>query len=160
MIYTLANVSEFTIWTRYYASNIMKAWLKCFTQSFKIYSQGYIYYSLKQQLFGEGNGTPLHYSCLENLVGCSPWGRKESDTTERLHLHFLLFVHWRRKWQPTPVFLPGESQGQGKPGGLPSMGSHRVGHDWSNLAAAAVCLTVRDILWSCMIHVLLCHHSQ
>ena len=35
----------------------------------------------------------------------------------------------------TPVFLPGESQGQGEPGGLPSMGSHRVRHDWSDLAA-------------------------
>ena len=46
-------------------------------------------------------------------------------------------MHWRRKWQPTPVFLPGESQGRGEPGGLPSMGSHRVGHNWSNLAAAA-----------------------
>ena len=34
-----------------------------------------------------------------------------------------------REWQPTPVFLPGESQGQGEPGGLPSMGLHRVGHD-------------------------------
>ena len=33
------------------------------------------------------------------------------------------------KWQPTPVFLPGESQGQGSLGGLSSMGSHRVGHD-------------------------------
>ena len=40
----------------------------------------------------------------------------------------------RRKWQPTPMFLPGESQGQGEPGGLPSMGSHRVGRDWSDLA--------------------------
>ena len=38
------------------------------------------------------------------------------------------FTHWRRKWQPTPVFLPGESQGR-EPGGLPSTGSHRVGHD-------------------------------
>ena len=47
------------------------------------------------------------------------------------------FMHWRRKWQPTPVFLPGESQERGEPGGLPSMGSHRVGHDWSDLAAAA-----------------------
>ena len=51
-------------------------------------------------------------------------------------------MHWRRKWQPTPVFLPGESQGweslgMGEPGGLPSMGSHRVVHDWSDLAAAA-----------------------
>ena len=35
------------------------------------------------------------------------------------------FMHWRRKWQPTPVFLPGESQGR-EPGGLPSMGLHRV----------------------------------
>ena len=46
---------------------------------------------------GEGNGNPLQYSCLENsmdwevpqsLVGYSPWGRKESDTTERLALLF------------------------------------------------------------------------
>ena len=43
------------------------------------------------------------------LVGCSPWGGEELDTTERLST----FMHWRRKWQPTPVFLPGESQGQG-----------------------------------------------
>ena len=39
---------------------------------------------------GEGNGNPLHYSCLGNLmdrspVGYSPWGRKESNTTERLN---------------------------------------------------------------------------
>ena len=47
---------------------------------------------------GEGNGNPLQYSCLENpmdgrsLVGYSPQGRKESDTTERLlfHFHFAL----------------------------------------------------------------------
>ena len=49
------------------------------------------------------------------------------------------FMHWRRKWQPTPVFLPRESQGRtGEPDGLPSMGSHRVGHDWSDLAAAQI----------------------
>ena len=52
-------------------------------------------------------------------------------------LSFFTFMHWRRKWQPTPVFLPGESQGRGEPGGLPSMGSHRVEHDWSDLAAVA-----------------------
>ena len=45
---------------------------------------------------GEGNGTPLQYSCLENpmdggaWVGFSPWGREESDTTERLHFDFSL----------------------------------------------------------------------
>ena len=48
-----------------------------------------------------------------SLLGYSPWRRKESDRTEQLHFthltHFILY-HWRRKWQPTPVFLPGESQ--------------------------------------------------
>ena len=52
-------------------------------------------------------------------------------------LSLFTFLNWRRKWQPTPVFLPGESPGRGEPDGLPSMGSHRVGHDWSDLAAAA-----------------------
>ena len=98
-------------------------------------------------------------------------------------LSLFTFIHWRRKWQPTPVFLPGESHrqrrlvgygpwgcsrtrlsdftftfhfyslekemathssvlawrvpGTGEPGRLPSMGSHRVAHDWCDLAAAA-----------------------
>ena len=45
--------------------------------------------------------------------------------TERLHFHFSLFtfMHWRRKWQPTPVFLPGESQGRGS-----LVGCHLWGH--------------------------------
>ena len=50
-----------------------------------------------------------------------------------ISLSLFTFMHWRRKWQPTPVFLPGT----GEPGGLPSMGLHRVRHDWSDLAAAA-----------------------
>ena len=52
-------------------------------------------------------------------------------------LSLFTFMHWKRKWQPTPVFLPGESQGRGNLVGLLSMGSHRVRHDWSDLAAAA-----------------------
>ena len=51
-------------------------------------------------------------------------------------LPFFTFLHWRRKWQPTPVFA-WRIPGTGEPGGLPSMGSHGVGHDWSDLAAAA-----------------------
>ena len=44
-------------------------------------------------------------------------------------------IPWRRAWQPTPVFLSRESQGQRRiPGGLQSMGSQRVGHDWNDLA--------------------------
>ena len=67
---------------------------------------------------GEGNGTPLQYSCLENpmdrgsLVGCSPWGCWVRHDWATSHSIFT-FMHWRRKWQPTAVFLPGELQGQG-----------------------------------------------
>ena len=46
------------------------------------------------QSSGEGNGTPLQYSCLENPMDggawCSPWGREESDTSEWLPFHFSL----------------------------------------------------------------------
>ena len=55
------------------------------------------------------------------------------------HIHSLSlfsFMHWRRKWQPIPMFLPGESQGR-EPGRLLPMGSHRIGHDWCKLAASA-----------------------
>ena len=49
-------------------------------------------------------------------------------------LSLFTFMHWRRKWQPTPVFLLGESQGQRSLVGCRLWG-HRVGHNWSNLAA-------------------------
>ena len=51
-------------------------------------------------------------------------------------LSLFTFMHWRRKWQPTPVFLPGESQGQRSLVGCRLWG-RRVEHDWSDLAAAA-----------------------
>ena len=51
-------------------------------------------------------------------------------------LSLFTFMHWRRKWQPTPVFLPGESQGLGSLVGC-HLWDRRVGHDWSDLAAAA-----------------------
>ena len=51
-------------------------------------------------------------------------------------LSLFTFMHWRRQWQPTPVFLPGESQGQGSLVGCCLWGG-TVGHDWSDLAAAA-----------------------
>ena len=47
-----------------------------------------------------------------SLVGYSLRGRKELDMTERLHFLSFYISFWRRKWQPIPVFLPGESHGQ------------------------------------------------
>ena len=42
------------------------------------------------QSSGEGNGTPLQYSCLENPMDGGAWWAAESDTTEQLHFHFSL----------------------------------------------------------------------
>ena len=71
-----------------------------------------------------------------SLVGCSPWGRLESDTTERLHFHFSLSCIREGNGSPLQCSRL-EDPRDGKPSGLPSMGSHRVGHDWSELAASA-----------------------
>ena len=48
-----------------------------------------------------------------SLVGCSLWGQPGVGHDWATSLSLFTFMHWRRKWQPTPVFLPGESQGQG-----------------------------------------------
>ena len=72
-----------------------------------------------------------------SLVGCSPWGREELDTTEWLHFHF----HALEKQMAThSSVLAWRIPGIAEPGGLPSMGSHRIGHDWSDLAATIVSL--------------------
>ena len=70
------------------------------------------------QVLGEGNGTPLQYSCLENPMDGGAWwaavhGVARSWTRLSDFTLFFTFMHWRRKWQPTAVFLPGESQGWG-----------------------------------------------
>ena len=63
---------------------------------------------------GEGNGSPLQYSCLENPMDGGAWWAAVRDVAKsRTGLSNFTFMYWRRKWQPTPVFLPGESQGQG-----------------------------------------------
>ena len=78
-------------------------------------------------LLGEFHG-------CRSLVGYSPWGREELDTTEWLHFHF----HALKKEMAThSSVLACRIPGMEDPGGLPSMGSHRVGHKWRDLASAA-----------------------
>ena len=74
-----------------------------------------------------------------SLVGCSPWGRWELDTTQWLHFHFSLSCTGEGNGNPLQCSCL-ENPRTAEPGGLPSMGSHRVGHDWSDLAAAATCM--------------------
>ena len=52
-------------------------------------------------------------------------------------LSLFTFMHWRRKWQPTPSVLAWRIPGTEEPGRRPSMGLHRVRHDWGDLTAVA-----------------------
>ena len=89
---------------------------------------------------GEGNGTPLQYSCLENPMHGGAWWAAVhgvakgltwlSDFTFTFHFHAL-----EKEMATHSSVLAWTIPGTGEPGGLPSMGSHRVGHDWSDLAA-------------------------
>ena len=84
--------------------------------------------------FGEGDGTPLQHSCLENPMDGGAWwaavhgvaeGRTRlSDFTFTFHFHAL-----EKEMAPHSSVLAWRSPGTGEPGGLPSVGSHRVGHD-------------------------------
>ena len=83
---------------------------------------------------GEGNGTPLQYSCLENPMdggacGLQSMGSLKSQT--RLsNFTFTFHFHASEKEIAThSSVLAWRIPGTGEPGGLPSMGSHRVGHD-------------------------------
>ena len=63
-----------------------------------------------------------------SLIGCRPWGHEESDMTERLHFHFPVPA-WEKEMATHSSVLAWRIPGMGEPGGPPSMGSHRVGHD-------------------------------
>ena len=91
---------------------------------------------------GEGNGTPLQYSCLENPMDGGAWWAavhgvakspiRLSDFTFTFHFHAL-----EKEMATHSSVLAWRIPGTTEPGGLLSMGSHRVGHNWSDLAAAA-----------------------
>ena len=81
----------------------------------------------------EGNGYTLQYSCLENPKNRGAWwatvhGVAESYTTERLHFHFSLSCIGEGNGNPLQCSCL-ENPRDGEPGGLLSMGSHRVRHD-------------------------------
>ena len=102
-------------------------------------------------IYGEGNGTPLQYSCLENpMDGGAWWVAVHGVTKSRTWLSdfpFTFHFHALEKEMATHSrVLAWRIPGTEEPGGLPSMGSHRVGHDWSNLASAAISIYVYNLL--------------
>ena len=84
--------------------------------------------------YGEGNGTPLQYSCLENPMDGGAWkaavhgaaeGRTRlSDFPFTFHFHAL-----EKEMATHSSVLAWRIPGMGEPGGLPFLGSHRIGHD-------------------------------
>ena len=85
-------------------------------------------------VFGESDGTPLQYSCLENPKDGGAWWAavhgvvksrtRLSDLTFTFHCHAL-----EKEMAAHSSDLAWRIPGTGEPGGLPSMGLHRVGHD-------------------------------
>ena len=105
---------------------------------------------------GEGNGTPLQYSCLENPMDGGAWWaavhRVSKSQTRLNNLTFTFHFHALEKEMAThSSVLAWRIPRTGEPGGLLSMGSHRVGHDWSDLAAAAAAVVSS-------MYTILCNH--
>ena len=94
-----------------------------------------------EHLYGEGSGTPLQYPYLENPLNGRAWwaavhGVAKSQT-QLSDFTFIFHFHALEKEMAThSSVLAWRIPSSGEPGGLLSMGSYRVGHNWSNLAAA------------------------
>ena len=90
---------------------------------------------------GEGNGTPLQYSCLGNHMDRGAWWAAVHGVTQSWTWlsDFTFTFHFptlEEEMATHSSVLAWRIPGTGEPDGLLSMGSHRVGHDWSDLAAA------------------------
>ena len=112
--------------------------------------------SLSLSCIGEGSGNPLQCSCLENPRDGGAWWAAIyavaqsrtwlSDFTFTFHFHAL-----EKDMTTHSSFLAWRILGKGGPSGLPSMGSHRVEHDSSNLAAAAAIMNDVENLFMCLL---------
>ena len=100
----------------------------------KYINRGLFKFMILHTQIGEGNGTPLQYSCLENPMDGGAWEAavhgvtksqtRLSDFTFTFHFHAL-----EKEMATHSSVLARRIPGMGEPGGLPSMGSHRAGHD-------------------------------
>ena len=105
----------------------------------------------------EGNGNPLQYSCLENpMEGGAWWAAVHGVAKSRKWLNdftFTFHFHALEKEMTThSSVLAWRISGMEELGRLLSMGSHRVGHNWSDLAAAAARVTINFQKWMQQLH--------
>ena len=99
----------------------------------------------------DGNGNPLQYSCLENPMGRGAWwaavhGVAKSQTRLSDFIFTFHFHALEKEMAAHCSVLAWRIPGMAEPGGLPSMGSHRVGHAWSDLAVAAAYFPYNETL--------------
>ena len=91
-------------------------------------------------------------------------GRLQSMGSQRVghdwatSLSLFTFMHWRRKWQPIPVFLPGEFPGLGSLVGCHLWGHTELGHGWSDLAVAAAKLNTEHYMHTLIFFPQNCHN--
>ena len=93
-----------------------------------------IHFHFSLSCIGEGNGNPLQCSCLENFrVGRAWWAAVHGVAKSRTQLSnftFTFHLHALEKEMAThSSVLACRIPGTGEPGGLPSLGLHRLGHD-------------------------------
>ena len=96
-----------------------------------------VLYSQRRQLHPTPVLLPGKSHGWRSLEGCTPRGRWGSDTTKRLHFHFSLSCIGEGNGNPLQCSCL-ENPRDGGTWWLPSMGSHRVGHEWSDLGAAVL----------------------
>ena len=124
--------------THYFLLCLCEFLLLCFWFLFSLYLTFWL---------REGDCTPLRYSCLENPMDGEAWkaavhGVAKSQTQLSDFTFTFHFPALEKKMATHSSVLAWRIPGTGEPGGLPSMGSHRVGHDWSDLAAATFWLDI------------------
>ena len=123
-------------WFVSFGSAIFKKWIMA-QKALRINYKGLIRFPR------EGNGTLLQYSCLENpMDGGAWWAAVHAVTRSWTRLRDFTFTfHFHALEKEMTIHssvLAWRIPGTGEPGGLLSLGSHRVGHGWSDLAIAAL----------------------
>ena len=115
-----------------------------------------------QAYLGEGNGTPLQYSCLENCMDGGAWWAAvhgvPKSPTRLSNFTFTFHFHELGEMATHSSVLAWRIPGMGEPCGLPSMGFHRVRHDWSDLEAAAAAAGLSFLLSSILSCLKECFH--
>ena len=136
LIYLFSYFTTFTLWRKKKGQKNQFLW-------------GIWYHTKKTLIWsrictnsGEGNGTPLQYSCLENPMDGGAWkaaghGVAEGRTWLSDFTFTFLFHALEKEMTTHSSVLAWRIPEMGEPGGLLSMGSHRVRHDWSDLTASA-----------------------